>query len=52
MVRDAVAAGVFNDLASGNNIDLCVLRKGSVDLLRPYQVANEKGQRSVLQVGL
>ena len=45
LVRDAVAAGVFNDLASGNNIDVCVLKKGSVDLIRPYQVANEKGQR-------
>lgn len=45
LVRDAVAAGVFNDLASGNNIDVCVLKKGTVDFIRPYQVANEKGQR-------
>ena len=27
LVRDAIAAGVFNDLGSGNNIDLCVITK-------------------------
>lgn len=45
LVRDGVAAGVFNDLASGNNIDLCVIKKSGVDFLRPYVVANEKGKR-------
>ncbi|KZC06885.1 PREDICTED: proteasome subunit beta type-7 [Dufourea novaeangliae] len=47
LVADAIRAGVFNDLASGSNIDLCVIRKGSVDYLRPYDVANVKGQRSI-----
>lgn len=27
LVRDAIAAGVFNDLGSGSNIDLCVITK-------------------------
>ncbi|XP_076243410.1 proteasome beta2 subunit [Calliopsis andreniformis] len=45
LVADAIRAGVFNDLASGSNVDLCVIRKGSVDYLRPYDVANVKGQR-------
>ncbi|KAI4504040.1 hypothetical protein M0802_000511 [Mischocyttarus mexicanus] len=45
LVADAIRAGVFNDLASGSNVDLCVIRKGSVDYLRPYDVANVKGER-------
>ena len=45
MVRDAIAAGIFNDLGSGTNIDLCVIRKGKVDYQRPYDVANIKGVR-------
>lgn len=47
LVRDAVAAGIFNDLGSGSNVDLCVIRKGSVDYLRGYDIANKKGQRTV-----
>lgn len=47
LVRDAIAAGVFNDLGSGSNIDLCVIKKGSVDYLRGYEYANKKGVRSV-----
>lgn len=45
LVRDAIAAGVYNDLASGNTIDICVIRKGSVDYIRPYEVACTKGKR-------
>ncbi|XP_067002482.1 proteasome subunit beta type-7 [Anabrus simplex] len=45
LVRDAIAAGIFNDLGSGSNVDLCVIRKGSVDYIRPYDEANVKGQR-------
>ena len=47
LVRDAIAAGVFNDLGSGSNIDLCVLRKDSVENLRNYEVANKKGERQL-----
>lgn len=47
LVRDAIAAGVFNDLGSGSNIDLCVIKKGSTEYLRGYEYANEKGKRSV-----
>ncbi|XP_041481245.1 proteasome subunit beta type-7-like [Lytechinus variegatus] len=45
LVRDGIAAGIFNDLGSGTNIDLCVIKKGKVDFLRPYDVANKKGVR-------
>lgn len=47
LVRDAIAAGVFNDLGSGSNIDLCVIRKDSTDYLRNYELANKKGERQV-----
>lgn len=47
LVADAIRAGIFNDLGSGSNVDLCVVRKGSVDYIRPYDVANVKGQRSL-----
>ncbi|KAL9988959.1 hypothetical protein ACROYT_G003457 [Oculina patagonica] len=45
LVRDAIAAGIFNDLGSGSNVDLCVITKEGTQYLRPYDVANEKGVR-------
>lgn len=48
LVRDAIAAGIYNDLGSGSNIDLCVISKSKLDFLRPYDVANKKGERLVL----
>lgn len=47
LVRDAIASGVFNDLGSGSNIDLTVIKKGTVEYLRGYEYANEKGVRAV-----
>lgn len=46
LVRDAIAAGIFNDLGSGSNIDLCVMTKGKVDYIRPHDEANKKGVRT------
>lgn len=45
LVRDAIAAGIYNDLGSGSNIDICVISKSKLDFLRPYDVANRKGDR-------
>lgn len=45
LVRDAIAAGIYNDLGSGSNIDICVISKSKLDFLRPYDVANKKGDR-------
>lgn len=45
LVRDAIAGGIFNDLGSGSNVDLCVITKDGATYLRPYDVANVKGQR-------
>ncbi|XP_043575631.1 proteasome subunit beta type-7, partial [Chiloscyllium plagiosum] len=45
LVRDAIAAGIFSDLGSGSNIDLCVITKNKMDYLRPFDIANKKGVR-------
>lgn len=44
-MRDAIAAGIFNDLYSGSNIDLCVITRDGATHVRPYDVANVKGKR-------
>ncbi|XP_064649416.1 proteasome subunit beta type-7-like isoform X2 [Lineus longissimus] len=48
LVRDGIAAGIFNDLGSGSNIDLCIITKDKVEYLRPYDEANLKGKRQNL----
>jgi len=45
LVAEAVRAGIFNDLGSGSNVDVCVITKEGVDYMRPYDVANKKGVR-------
>ena len=47
LVCRAVRAGIFNDLGSGSNVDICVITKDKVDYIRPYDEANLKGQRCV-----
>ncbi|GFT34417.1 proteasome subunit beta type-7 [Nephila pilipes] len=42
LVRDAIAAGIFNDLGSGSNIDLCVITRAGAEMIRPYEIANCK----------
>lgn len=45
LVRDAIAGGIFNDAGSGGFVNLCVIRKDSVDYLRPYDETVTKGKR-------
>jgi 20S proteasome subunit beta 2 len=45
LVADAIRAGIFNDLGSGSNVDVCVITKDKTEMIRPYHVANLKGQR-------
>lgn len=40
LAADAVLAGVFNDLGSGSNVDLCIIKKNSVDYKRNYLTPN------------
>ncbi|XP_022224841.2 proteasome subunit beta type-7 [Drosophila obscura] len=45
LVREAISAGVFNDLGSGSNIDLCVITKAGSQYLRTDTIASERGER-------
>ena len=33
-IKEAILAGIFNDLGSGGNIDLCIIKKDSLDFTR------------------
>eukprot|EP00128_Syssomonas_multiformis_P009585 Colp12_sorted_trinity150504_noHs@61 len=46
LVANAIRAGIFNDLGSGSNVDLCVITKEGVNYLRPYDVANLKNEKA------
>lgn len=39
LVRDAIRAGIFNDLGSGSRVDITVVRKDGVDRFRTYENA-------------
>jgi len=42
LVQQAIRAGIFNDLGSGSNVDLCVIEKGKVDYLRNYEIVSSR----------
>jgi len=46
LVHAGISAGIFNDLGSGSNVDLCVIRKDSVEYLRGYDRPNERNYRT------
>jgi len=48
LVDAAIQAGIKNDLGSGSNVDINIIRKDSkeVTILRPYKVIAEKGKRN------
>ncbi|KAI9072126.1 hypothetical protein K1719_045903 [Acacia pycnantha] len=42
LVVDAICAGIFNDLGSGSNVDVCVITKGHKDYLRNHLQPNPR----------
>jgi len=42
IVHKAISSGIFNDLGSGSNVDLLVIKKGSYENLRNYDKPNER----------
>jgi len=38
LVAEAVEAGIFNDMGSGSNVDIVVIEKDKVDVMRSYVV--------------
>lgn len=45
LVTTAVSAGIFNDLGSGSNVDVCVITESNTDMLRNYAKPNERVQK-------
>lgn len=46
LVREAIRAGIFNDMGSGSNVDLVVIKANdNVQYLRGFDEANVKGER-------
>ncbi|KAL9257872.1 Proteasome subunit beta type-7-A-like protein [Drosera capensis] len=42
LVAEAICSGIFNDLGSGSNVDVCVITKGNVDYLRNHKLPNPR----------
>lgn len=42
LVMKAISAGIFNDLGSGGNVDLCILTKGRREIIKGYRQDNER----------
>jgi len=45
LVVDAIKAGIFNDLGSGSNVDVCIITKDGATMLRNYEKPNERKYR-------
>lgn len=43
LVARAIRAGIFNDLGSGSNVDVAVITKAGTEMLRNYEMPNERG---------
>jgi len=46
LVSAAIQAGIFNDLGSGSNVDVCVIKKGKTEYIRPYALPNPRNDKS------
>merc|ERR1711972_1195824 len=42
LVAKAIRAGIFNDLGSGGNVDVCVITKEGGTILRNYETPNDR----------
>ena len=46
LVRDAIAAGIINDMGSGSNVDIAVIKPGDdITYFRPYEGIVDSGKR-------
>ncbi len=47
LVRNAIVAGIENDLGSGSNVDITIIRKTEAKptVIRPYDVIGLRGER-------
>ena len=42
MCIKAIEAGIYHDLGSGSNVDVCVIKKGKVEMFRNIKSDNKK----------
>lgn len=42
LVSAAISAGIFNDLGSGSNVDVCVITAAGTEMLRNHVMPNER----------
>lgn len=45
LCADAILSGIFNDLGSGSNVDVCVITADKTTLLRNYIKPNERERK-------
>jgi len=45
LVCRAIQAGIYNDLGSGSNVDLCVIKKDKTNYIRGYDLSNVRKYR-------
>lgn len=45
LAADAIQAGIWNDLGSGSNVDVCVITKEKATLMRNYIKPNVREQK-------
>lgn len=45
LTSNAIKAGIFNDLGSGSNVDVCVITSDKTTLMRNYIRPNEREQK-------
>ena len=48
LVAEAIQAGIFNDLGSGSNVDVTVLTKGNVEVLRNHIRPNQRQEKEAV----
>jgi 20S proteasome subunit beta 2 len=42
LVVAAIEAGIYHDLGSGSNVDVCIIKKGKVEMMRNLKHDNHK----------
>ena len=45
LASEAIKAGIFNDLGSGSNVDVCVITEEKTSLLRNFITPNQREQK-------
>ncbi|KAJ7589844.1 20S proteasome subunit [Mycena floridula] len=45
LVKNAISAGIFNDLGSGSNVDACIITANQTEMLRNVEMPNQRVQK-------